>query len=434
MTPIAIGLTGIASMFVLFALRVPIGIALILVGSIGFASVVGVDPALRMLGTLPFEHSYVYELCVIPMFLLMGNFAILSGISRDAFTAAYALIGHWRGGLASATVSSCAIFAAVSGSSLATAATMGQVALPEMRKYKYSDRLATGVVAAGGTLGILIPPSTAFILYGLLTQQSIGQLFLAGFLPGLLLTILFIATVFVVTRLNPAAGPAGPRTTTAEKVRAVRQSWSIFALVFVVIGGIYSGIFTPNEAAAVGAFFAMLLALLRRKLNLTTMRQALADTVNTTVMIMLILIGAYILNPFLAVTNIPQTMADFVDGLDASPMVVLCFILLGYIILGTFFESYAMLVLTLPVIYPLIMRMGYDPIWFGVLMVIVIEMGMITPPVGLNVFVVKGIAKDVTMREIFIGIAPFWIAMLACLILVVAFPQIALFLPQSMAR
>ena len=434
MDPIVIGLGGIAAMFVLLALRIPVGIVLILVGTVGFAAVTGVEPALRMLGTLPFEHSYVYELSVIPMFLLMGNFAILSGLSRDAYAAAYTLIGHWRGGLASATVASCSIFAAVSGSSLATAATMGQIALPEMRKYRYSPRLATGVVAAGGTLGILIPPSTGFILYGLLTQQSIGQLFLAGFLPGLLLTILFMMTVYILTRIRPSDGPAGPRTTGREKVRALGQAWSIFALIFIVIGGIYSGIFTPNEAAAIGAFVAMLLAIQRRTLSLSALRNALADSVNTTVMIMLILIGAYILNPFLAVTNIPQTLADFVEGLNAPPVVILSCILFGYIVLGTFFESFAMLVLTLPIIFPLIMNLGYDPIWFGVLMVIVIEMGLITPPVGMNVFVVKGIARDVPMKEIFMGIAPFWLAMLVCLILIVAFPQIALFLPQSMSR
>jgi len=434
MTPTAAGIAGMAALLALLFLRMPIGVAMALVGAVGIAVLNTPDAALHVLGSYPFSYAAVQALSVIPLFVLMGNFAAVSGMSADLFAAAYAWLGHRRGGLASATVLACAGFAALSGSSVASAITMGRVTLPEMRRYGYDPRLATGVVAAGGTLGILIPPSTVLVIYGILTEQSIGKLFLAGFLPGLLLTALFIVTVAIVCGVRPDFGPPGPRTAMPERWAALGRSAAFFVVLVMTIGGMYAGVFTVTEASAVGAGLTLAHAIWRRKLTRALLADALLQTVRTTAMVFLILIGAHIFSPFLAMSRIPVDLASALTGMALSPFVVLAVILVAYILLGMFLEGFAILVLTVPIVFPIMLALGYDPIWFGIFMVIVLEMGLISPPVGINVFVVKGVAEDVPMGKIFAGIMPFWVAMIVCVALIIAFPQIALVLPNTMIR
>ena len=430
----AIGILALAGLFLMIFLRVPVGIALGIAGVVGYWSLSGLDATLALMGSIPFETGYNYDLSIIALFVLMGNFALVSGMSRDLYDMARSLVGHWPGGLASATVVGCAGFAAVSGSSLASAVTMGRVSLPEMKRYNYHPRLATGCVAAGGTLGILIPPSTGFIIYALLTEESIGQLFLAGIIPGIILTGLFMATIALLTWWRPEMGPRASRLPWIERLRSVGRSTSLVGIVFVVLGGIYLGVFTPVEAAAIGAFMTMLLTAVRGKLDWAAMKFCVLETIKTFAFVYLIVIGAFLFSPFLAVTRIPSNLAEFMAALELAPIWVLIIIVLGYIVLGTFLEGIAMMVLTIPIVFPMIVNMGYDPIWIGVLLVVVLEMSLISPPLGLNVFVVKGIADGVPMNEIFIGVIPFWGAMLVCAALLIAFPDLALFLPETMIR
>lgn len=432
MTPTAVGIIGIIALFVMLAMRIPVGIVMMMIGAVGVGVLNGWPAAMAMLGSEPFVIASNFELMIIPLFVLMGNLASISGMSRDLYGAAYAWIGHWRGGLASATIAACAGFAALSGSSVASAVTMGRVALPEMRRYKYDNRLATGCIAAGGTLGILIPPSTGFVIYAILTEESIGRLFLAGILPGLLLTALFMMSIAIQTKFNKDLGPPGPRISFAEKIKATGNAGAMIGIVVVTIGGIYSGFFTAGEAAGVGAFLAFVLAVIRRAVTRESLTTTLLQTVRTTAFAFLILIGAHVFNPFLALTQIPTDLAELLTSTNLSPHGILMILLATFIVLGTFLEGFAILVLTLPIVHPLIIQLGFDPIWFGVVMVIVLEMGLISPPVGVNVFVVKGIAEDVPMSQIFIGILPFWLAMGVCLAIIVAFPQIALVLPNTM--
>jgi tripartite ATP-independent transporter DctM subunit len=421
----------LALLALLFA-RMPIGIAMTLVGAAGIAVLNSPQAALNSLGSFPFSHAAVQAFAVIPLFVLMGNFAAVSGMGRDLYAAAYAWLGHRRGGLASATVLACAGFAALSGSSVASAVTMGRVCLPEMRRYAYDARLATGVIAAGGTLGILIPPSTVMVVYALLTEQSIGRLFLAGFLPGVLLTALFIVTVMVLCAYRPQFGPPGEEQPLAERVRALAGAVPFIAVVVITIGGIYAGVFTVNEAAAVGALLTMAHALWTRKLTRPALVEALLQTVRTTAMVFLILIGAHVFSPFLALSRIPVDLANTLSGFALPALAVLAVLLVAYLVMGMFLEGFAMMVLTVPIVFPIVQALGIDPIWFGIFMVIVLEMGLISFPVGINVFVVKGIAEDVPMGRIFAGILPFWLAMVLCIAMLVAFPQIALVLPNSM--
>jgi tripartite ATP-independent transporter DctM subunit len=431
---LTVGILALAGLFLMIFLRVPVGIALGIAGVLGYWSLNSLDTTLALMGSIPFEIGYNYDLSIIALFVLMGNLALVSGMSRDLYDMARSLVGHWPGGLASATVVGCAGFAAVSGSSLASAVTMGRVALPEMKRYDYDPRLATGCVAAGGTLGILIPPSTGFIIYALLTEESIGQLFLAGVIPGIVLTGLFMATIALLTWWRPALGPKAERLSWAERARSVARSTSLVGIVFTVLGGIYLGVFTPVEAAAIGAFMTLVLTAVRRKLTWAVLKFCVLETIKTFAFVYLIVIGAFLFNPFLAVTRIPSEMASFIATLELAPIWVLLIIVFGYIVLGTFLEGIAMMVLTIPIVYPIIIDMGYDPIWFGVLLVVVLEMSLISPPLGLNVFVVKGIAEGVPMSEIFMGIIPFWGAMLVCAALLIAFPELALFLPETMIR
>jgi tripartite ATP-independent transporter DctM subunit len=429
-----VGIAGIIVLLGLMMLRMPIGIAMLLTGIVGFAILNGVTAGSAALATYPYAYAAAYDFAIIPLFVLMGNIGSAAGMGRELYAAAYAWIGHWRGGLAHATIVACAGFAAVSGSSVASAVTMGKVCLPEMRRYDYSHKLATGVIAAGGTLGILIPPSTAFVIYGILTEQSIGRLLLAGILPGLLLTAIFMATVAIWMYFKPDYGPPGPRMSWRGRGTAMIGAGPMLTIVLVSIGGIYVGIFTPNEAAAVGAFLTFCYALYRRSLNFKNFSAILTDTVTTTALVFLILIGALVFGPFLALSGLPERIAQALVGLDVPRVVILIMVLAVYILLGTFLEGFSMLVLTLPIVIPIVQALGYDLIWFGVIMVIVLEMGLIDPPVGINVFIVKGLVPDVPLVDIFKGILPFWFAMMVCIAILIVFPEIALVIPNTMIR
>ena len=432
MSPEMIGVICIIIMFLLLALRMYIGIAMAIVGFLGMWYLIGLDAALGVLGITPLAEGSSYTLSVIPLFVLMGQFAFVSGISTDIYKTVYTWMGHLKGGLAMATILACAGFAAICGSSLATGATMGMVAIPEMKKYRYDNRLSTGCVAAGGTLGILIPPSIGFIIYGILTEVSIGKLFMAGFIPGILLALLFIITIIIQCAINPKMGPRGPNASFLTKIKSLSGTWGMLLLFILVMGGIYLGIFTPTEAAGVGAFGAFIISVLKRKMTFKKLVECLMESGKTTAMIFLIIIGANIFSTFLGLARLPMGLADFVAGLALPNIVILYAIIAIFILLGCVMDCYAIMILTVPIIFPVIEALQFDPVWFGVLMVIVLEMGLITPPVGLNVFVLKSAAPDVPLTVIFKGIWPFLLSTLAAIILLTIFPQIALFLPSFM--
>lgn len=434
MTDFMIGVSGLLAMFALMVFRMPVGMAMLAAGYFGTILISGGRSANALLVTETFSTTSNYNLTVIPLFILMGNIASAAGFSRRLYEAAFAWVGWLRGGLASASIIGCAAFAAVSGSSVATAVTIGKVALPEMKRFGYSDALATGAIAAGGTLGFLIPPSTGFVLYAILTEESIGQLFMAGILPGLLLTALFMAAVALVTLKDPEAGPRGESVSMSNRMKALLRAFPLVFVIVVSIGGIYLGVFTPVEAAGIGAGLVILMAISMRKLGWGVLKQAFSETVSTTAMLYLIVIGASVLNPFLALTHVPATLGEAMTSAGLGPYGVLLLIIFAYLVLGMFMDGLAMLVVTIPIFFPIITGLGFDPIWFGVIAVIVIEMGMITPPVGLNVFVVKSVAQDVPMATIFRGVVPFWIAMAVCLLAIIVFPQIALTIPSAMFR
>jgi tripartite ATP-independent transporter DctM subunit len=427
-----IGILGIVVLFMLLAFRMYIGMAMALLGFIGICFLSGLYPAASILGIVPHAEGSSYTLSVIPLFVLMGQFAFVSGISADIYKTVYAWMGRLRGGLSMATVLACAGFAAVCGSSLATGATMGTVAIPEMRKYKYDMRLATGCVAAGGTLGILIPPSIGFVIYGILIEESIGKLFMAGFLPGILLASLFILAIYIQCKLKPEIGPRGPATTWKVKVKSLGGTWGMLLLFFLVMGGIYLGVFTPTEAAGVGAFGAFVFALAKGKLNKQSLIQSLMETGKTTAFIFLIIIGANIFSSFMGLAKLPMALADLMVALPLSRYFILAAILLVYIALGCVMDCYAIMILTVPIIFPVVEALQFDPIWFGVVMVIVLEMGLITPPVGLNVYVLKGVAPDVPFTTIFKGIWPYLMVEAVAIVILTIFPDIALFIPSLM--
>ena len=432
MTPVVAGIVGIAALFALLIMRTPVAFAMLIVGFFGYWALEGFKAAGGVLLTESYSAISNYSLIVVPMFVLLGNISSAAGFSRGLYDAAFAWVGRFRGGLASASVIGCAAFAAVSGSSVATAVTLGKVALPEMKRLGYAPSLATGAIAAGGTLGFLIPPSTGFVLYAILTEESIGRLFMAGILPGALLLGLFIATIWLVSFLDPKAGPRGASMSLSEKFRLLTHALPLIAIIVASIGGIYLGIFTPVEASGVGAALVILLALVQRKLGIEQFKVALLDTLSTSAMLYTVVIGANVLNPFFAVTQIPATLGTGLEGLGLGAYGTLTVIILGYVVLGMFMDGLSMLVITIPIVFPMVLDAGFDPIWFGVVAVIVIEMGMITPPVGLNVFVVRGVAGDVPLATVFKGVMPFLAAMILGLLLIVLFPQIALIIPNSM--
>jgi len=429
---IEIGIIGIIVLFILLFSKMPIGITMAFVGFVGFAYVAGLNSALGVLKTVPYSTFASYNMSVIPLFILMGSFAFFGGLSKDLYDSVHAWIGHFRGGLAMATVGACAAFAAVSGSSLATAATFGKVSLPEMKRYNYNPSLATGVVAAGGTIGSLIPPSIMFVLYGIITEQSIGKLFMAGFIPGIIEAVLYMTTISILCWRNPSLGPRGPVTSLRQKLASLKGSGAVFILFVVVIGGIYLGVFSPTEAAGIGAFGAFIIGFVRRKLGWKQIKESLLETGKTSAMIFLLLVGAMIFGYFLTITGINTELAKFMSTLPVSRYVILVMVMAVYLILGCAMDSLAMVLITVPVFFPLIQQLGFDPIWFGVIIVRMTEIGLITPPIGLNVFIIKGIAPDVSMYTIFRGILPFLIADIIEVGFLVAFPQIALFLPSLM--
>ncbi len=432
MDGVTIAALGFGALFLLLFIRMPVGLAMMLVGTVGIF-LIRPQAALPKLAGEIFGEASSYPLTIIPLFVLMGNLAGVSGMSRDLYLAAHAWLGHLKGGLASATVVGCAGFSALSGSSLAAALTMGRVSLPEMKRFDYDDGLATGAVAAGGTLGILIPPSAGFVIYAILTEQSIGQLFLAGFVPGILLTLMFVLAIWLVVSRYPERAPQSTAMTPlADRLTALgRASW-IIGIIIVPIGGIYGGAFSAVEAAGIGAALAFLAALLRASLSWTNLRGVFLSTLSSSGTLFLILFGAFVFKSFVGFTGIAFTMSEWVDAQGFGGMQIVLAFLAMFIVLGTFMEGFAILVLTVPLIQPIIEPLGIDLIWFGVLTVIALEMGLISPPVGINVFVVKGIAKDVPLGTIFRGIWPFWFAMLATLVLIVLIPKIALLLPATM--
>ena len=432
MSPIVAGVVGLGVLFVLMFAGLPIGFAMLLVGSVGFVYIVRLSGALHILASVPYGLISNYDYCVLPLFLLMGTIILNAGFGRSLFRLAHVMTGRMPGGLAVATIFACAVFAAVSSSSIACALTIGLIAIPEMRSYKYDDGLAAGSVASGGTLGILIPPSGVFIIYGIMTEQSIGKLFVAGIIPGVMLALMFIAVIYIQVRLKPALAPPGQSFSLKELISALGGCAEMLALLLLVLGGLMIGWFTPTEAGAAGACGAIILALVRRQLSWQGFKESIIDTVRNTGMIFIILTGALVFNAFFAVTTIPMELAGWVTALPVPPFVIMLVIFLMYVMLGTFLDEVSMILLTLPVFFPVVTKLGFDPIWFGVIIVLVVEMGMISPPVGMTMFVVKGIAPDIPIETIFKGVLPFTIVVALLMILLLVFPQIALFLPRVM--
>jgi C4-dicarboxylate transporter DctM subunit len=432
MSPVTIGLIGIGCMFLMMALRVPIAFSMASVGFVGFIYLSSMKSALSIMAIEPFSTSASYALSTLPMFVLMGQVAFHAGISERLYDTAYKWLGNLPGGLAMATVGACAGFAAICGSTLATAATMGTVALPEMKRHKYASSLSTGCIAAGGTLGILIPPSGIMIIYGVLTEQSISQLFIAGIIPGIILALLFMITIYIRVKFSPEMGPPAPPVSMKEKITSLGGTGPVLALFLLVMGGLYGGIFTANEAAGIGAAGAIVIGVSRRKLPWVNFTAALTETMRTTAMILIIIISAHILMRFLSLTTLPDYLSEFVGGLNVPPVTVIIVIFAIYIVLGCIMDSMAMLLITIPIFFPLILTLGYDPVWFGVFLVIVMELAAITPPIGINVYVIHGVAKDVPMSTIFKGIVPFIFPMIICAVILILYPQTALFLPGTM--
>ena len=422
-------LIGFAGMFLLMFLRVPIALAM---GAIGFLGIglLRSWPAAISSTASEFVDIAGYTLSVVPLFVLMGNFVTKAGMSRELYRAAYAFIGHWRGGLAMSTLAACAGFGAICGSSLATAATMARVSMPEMRRFNYHDSFAAGSIAAGGTLGILIPPSVIMVIYGIMTTTSIGALFAAGFIPGLLALILYLLAAGVVTTRRPELGPRGKRSSWAERRAALKDVWAVLLLFLVVIGGMYGGWFTPTEAAGVGAFGGFLFAWARRTLSWASLRDVLVESARTTAMLFTIVIGAQIFSSFVNFTTLPSDLQMFVQQFQVNPIMVIIVICLIYVVLGCAMESLSMMLLTVPIFFPLVQSLGFDPVWFGILIVCVIEISLITPPVGMNVFVLSSVLPDVPTGQIWKGVTPFIFADLIRLAILIAFPVITLFLPQ----
>lgn len=416
-----IGAIGLGLLLVLMVLRVPVALTMLIIGVGGFASIISLDAAIAQLKTVPVEVLSNYSFSAVPMFILMGVLAAHSGMAGKLFDATRSICGGWKGGLAIAAVGSCGIFSAISGSSLATASTMTRVALPEMERYGYNRGLATGALAAGGTLGIMIPPSIALLIYAILTEQSVGDMFMAGLIPGLMGLVMYALTVTVVMRLRPALAVAGKRTSWRDKFASVSGLIPFFAVFLVMILGIYFGLFTPTEGASVGAFATLLYALFKG-MRLAGLWRSLQETLALSAVVFFMLVGAETLGYFISVSRISFSISDMLYGLELSPMMVVLCILLLYFVLGMFMDSIAMLVITVPVVYPIIQALGIDPVWFGIITVLTVELGLITPPVGMNVFVIKAMAPHVGLGEIFRGVAPFIVSDFIRLALLIAFP------------
>lgn len=427
-----VGMLGFALTLALILLRVPVAVAMALTGIGGFWWLNGWSGVSFILGAAPFEAVFPYNLSVVPLFILMGVFAAQAGLSRSLYDAVNAFTGHARGGLAMATIGACALFGAICGSSLATSATMCQVALPQMRRHGYDDRLATASIAAGGTLGVLIPPSVILVLYGLLTETSIGQLFVAALLPGLLATFLYMAAIWVQVRRKPELGPASERHSWRERFTVLGRVWSVLLLFLLVIGGMYLGWFSPTEAAAVGALGAFVMALLSGQLNRENFFESIWQTAQTSGMIFLILVGAGLFNYFIETSNLPYYLVSTINDAGLAPFTVLVLVVVFYIGLGCVMDALSMVLLTIPFIFPMISALDYNPVWFGIIVVTVAEIGLITPPVGMNLFVIQGAAGDVRQSTIFRGIMPFLVADVVRIVILIAIPAISLWLPSQM--
>jgi len=430
MNQVVVGLLGIAVLLVVFLLRMPVGFAMAFVGFIGFSYLISPEAGPSILARDAFYSFSSYSLTVLPMFMLMGSLASASGMSHRLYNASYSLLGRLRGGLAIATVAACAAFAAICGSTNATAAAMGKVSLPEMKRYNYADSLATGCVAASGTLGILIPPSTIFIIYGIMTEQSIGKLFISGVFPGLILAVLFIMVVVVLCWRNPDLGPAGAATSWPEKIRGLAGVMETVVLFALVISGLFFGWFSPTQAGSAGAAGTLLIGLATRQLTWQGFLGAVKEALRITCMVMFIVYGATVFGHFMAATTIPMLLAGWVAGLPLPSTAIMGVIVLIYLLGGCFMDALALITLTIPILYPVVVALGFDPIWFGVIIVLVTGMGVITPPVAVNVFVIKGIAKDVPLETIFKGVFPFLGAQIVTVAIMLRFPQIATFLPS----
>jgi len=403
-----------------------------LVGVSGFAYLSGGGPALKIVGHTTMRTVTDFNFAVIPLFLLMGSLATTSGMSRELFRAANGFVGHLRGGLGIATIAACGGFAAICGSSVATAATFSRVAYPEMRRYGYPQSFATGVIAAGGTLGIMIPPSTVFAVYGLITEQDVGKLFVAGIIPGILAVLMYMATISIIGALRPGFLPAGPRSSWTERLAGVRDVWATVLLFAFVIGGIYGGMFTATEAAGMGAGGAFIIGIVRGRLSRADILRSLLEATRTTAAVFTVLIGAILFGYFLTITQTPQKVSEFLGALGLGAYGILGLIMLMYLVLGCLMDALAMIILTIPIVFPVIKALGFDPIWFGVIIVMTVELGLIHPPVGMNIFVIKSVVEDVKISTIFYGVLPFIVTDLIRLAILIAFPILALWLPSHM--
>jgi tripartite ATP-independent transporter DctM subunit len=428
----AIAVLGFFVLFGLMLLRVPVGMAMGLVGVTGYSWIVGPGPALKLVGQTSMRTVTDYTFGVIPMFMLMGSLVSVSGVSRELFKAANSMIGHLRGGLGVATVLACGGFAAICGSSVATAATFSAVAYPEMRRFNYPQSFSTGVIAAGGTLGAILPPSTVLAVYAILTQQDIGKLFMAGIVPGILAMTMYVLTIVLIVKARPDWLPGGERRPWCERVLDLKNVWAPLVLFVFVIGGLYGGFFTPTEAGGVGASGAFILGVLRRKLDGPKIREALLSATRTAAAVFTVLIGALLFGYFLTITQSPQKLTEFLTSLGIGRYGVLALIMLMYLVLGCLMDAMAMIILTVPIIFPVIVHLGFDPIWFGVIIVMTVELGLIHPPVGMNVFVIKSVVKDVSFTTIFKGVLPFILTDILRLVILITFPIIALWLPTKM--
>lgn len=424
-------LLGFAAMFALMSLRVPIAFSMGIVGLLGIGLVRSWPAAFSSTATEILDIAK-YTLSVVPLFILMGNFVTRAGMSKELYSAAYAFVGHRRGGLAMSTILACAGFGAICGSSIATTATMARVAMPEMRRFRYQDSFAAGAIAAGGTLGILIPPSVIMVIYGIMTETSIGALFAAGIGPAVLAIVLYLAASTWATTRNPALGPRGERSTGAQRTAAIKAIWPVLLLFAIVMGGMYGGFFTPTEAAGVGAFGGFVFALVRGRLTVPVVLDVLADSARTTAMLFTIVIGASIFANFMNFTTLPADLKGFVEQFNVHPLAVVAAICVVYVLLGSAMEELSMILLTVPIFFPLVTGLGFDPVWFGVLIVCVVEIGMISPPVGMNVFVLRSVLPDVPTGAIWRGVTPFLVADILRLALLVAFPVITLWLPKAL--
>ena len=429
MSPLMVGFVGFLVMLMLKGLRSPIGVGLALIGCLGVWFLKDFDTALFVLGTAPVESLSRFTLAVFPLFILMGIIALKAGLADGLYNAASAMIGHWRGGLAIASIVGCGGFAAVNGSSLSTAATMAKLAVPQMLRFGYDIRLATGSVAAGGTLGIMIPPSLGMIIYAVLTESSIGKMFAAGIIPGIIAVILYSIVISVWMRINPEMAPRTPKLSWVERLSALKQVWGLALLFGIVMGGIFAGIFSPTEGGAAGAFAALVIGIATRRINWAVFVESIRESVELTATVMLILVGVSIFEFFITSAQFPQEMASFIRGLDAPAGVVIAGIIAFLIILGGFMEVIAIIFITTPFIFPIIVDLGFDPIWWGIIMIMVGEFGVVTPPVGMNVFVVAKMVPNCSITDVFKGVMPFLIGDVVRLLLIIFIPGLALWLP-----